>query len=81
MSYAKPRSCNAEVRAGATDGKYKKVIADRGGVVEHTFVADRLDLIDGYYGIHEAPSMVLPDGRVCSNPYAASTPKADPAYF
>lgn len=81
MATARPRSCNRELDAGATDGKYKKVIADRGGVVEHDFVADRMDLTDGFYGIHEAPSMIRPDGRHCSNPYGVSTPAPAPEYF
>lgn len=79
--YAKPRSCNNELSAGMTDGKYKKVIADRGGEVEHTFVENRRHLIDGYYGVHESPSMMRPDGRQCTNPYAVPMPEADPAYF
>jgi len=82
MAYPRPtRSCLSELDAGATDGKYRKVIADRGGVVEHTFLANRLDLTGAFYGIHEAPSMVRPDGRHCANPYAVSTPAPDPEYY
>ena len=81
MAYPRTRSVSRELHAGMTDGKYRKVIADRGGEVEHTFLANREALTDAFYGIHEAPSMVLPDGRVCSNPYAVSTPTPDPEYF
>jgi hypothetical protein len=82
MAYARPRSANRELEAGATDGKYRKVIADRGGDVEHTFVANREDLVNGFYGIHEAPVMEVPGcTRSCSNPYAVSTPIPSPGYF
>ena len=53
MAYPRPtRSCLSELDAGATDGKYRKVIADRGGVVEHTFLAEPAG----------------PDGRVLRHP-------------
>lgn len=81
MSYPKTRSCLRELDAGATDGKYRKVIADRGGDVERSFVANRMDLVGGFYGIHEAPVMTRPDGHRCTNPYAVSTPVPSPEYF
>lgn len=82
MAYPSTRSALRELDAGATDGKYRKVIADRGGVVEHAFVANRTDLVGGFYGIHEAPSMEVPGSdRTCSNPYAVYTPMPDPEYF
>lgn len=82
MAYPSTRSVNRELEAGATDGRYRKVIADRGGEVEHTFMEGRLDLTNAFYGIHEAPSMQVPGcNRTCINPYAVSTPMPDPAYF
>ena len=82
MAYAQPRSVNRELEAGATDGRYRKVIADRGGNVERTFVADRMDLTGAFYGIHEAPVMQAPGcNRACTNPYAVSTPEPSPEYF
>jgi hypothetical protein len=82
MATARPRSCNRELEAGATDGKYRKVINDRGGDVEHSFVANRTDLVGGFYGIHEAPLMEMPgSSRACANPYAVHTPMPDPEYF
>lgn len=81
MAYAPRRSANSELDAGATDGKYRKVIADRGGVVESCFMQDRADLTDGWYGIHEAPSMTRPDGQRCTNPYSVPTRPASPEYF
>lgn len=82
MAYPSTRSCISELEAGATDGKYRKVVADRGGVVEHTFVANREDLTSAFYGIHEAPAMQVPGcNRPCANPYAVSTPMPSPEYF
>jgi hypothetical protein len=82
MAYARTRSVNRELEAGATDGKYRKVIADRGGDVERSFVANRTDLTGAFYGIHEAPVMEMPGcDRACTNPYAVSTPAPDPEYF
>jgi hypothetical protein len=82
MAYPQTRSANRELEAGATDGKYRKVVMDRGGDVEHSFVGNRTDLTSAFYGIHEAPVMEMPGcNRTCSNPYAVSTPMPDPEYF
>lgn len=81
MAYPRTRSCNSELDAGATDGKYRKVVNDRGGVVEHTFLPNREDLVGGFYGIHESGTMVRPDGKLCSNPYGIATPVPSPEYF
>jgi hypothetical protein len=76
MAQARPRSANAELSEGMTDGKYKKVITDRGGVVEGTTYQDRQDLADVWHGIHEAPVKVLPDGLRTSTPNFVATPPA-----
>lgn len=82
MAYPRPRSAISELEAGATDGKYRKVVADRGGDVEHTFVGNRTDLTSAFYGIHEAPVMEMPGShRSCANPYAVFTPMPSPEYF
>lgn len=82
MAYPRTRSVNRELEAGATDGKYRKVIADRGGDVERSFVGNRTDLTNAFYGIHEAASMEMPGcNRTCSNPYAVATPPPAPGYF
>jgi len=83
MAYPATRSCNRELEAGATDGKYRKVINDRGGDVERTFVANREDLVNGFYGIHETSVMQVPGrpNRPCTNPYGVVTPMPSPAYF
>lgn len=82
MAYPRTRSVNRELEAGATDGKYKKIVADRGGDVERTFLEDRAELIGAFYGITEHDSMRVPGmNRTCANPYRASVPAPDPAYF
>lgn len=47
------RSMNAEMREGLTDGSYKKVVQNRGGMVERTTYDSRNELDDVWYGIHE----------------------------
>lgn len=82
MAYPRARSVSKELDAGATDGKYRKVIADRGGEVEQTFMDNRRDLTGAFYGIHEAASMAVPGcSRSAANPYAVSTPMPEPEYF
>lgn len=81
MAYAQPRSANAELHEGMTDGVYRKVNPDRGGDVEPTTYDMRRDLVDGWYGIHEQPVKMLPDGRSCRTPYGVATPPATPEYF
>lgn len=68
MVYANSRSMNAELNEGSTDGKYKKVINNRGGSVEHTTQFDRDDLNDIYFGIHEASVKVRPDSKTVGTP-------------
>lgn len=63
MAYATPRSMNASLEQGMTDGKYKKVAANRGGFTEvERLMEDRKDLADIWYGIHEVDVKVFPDG-------------------
>lgn len=82
MAYPRARSATRELDAGATDGKYRKVIADRGGDVERAFVANRTDLSGAFYGIHETPEMEVPGcAHACFNPYEVSTPVPSPGYF
>lgn len=76
MATAIPRSANAELNEGMTDGKYKKVINDRGGLVEPTTYLVRKDLADIWYGIHEEPGKVLPDALHQKTPNFVATPPA-----
>lgn len=73
MAYPAARSLNGDLWEGMTDGKYKKLHANRGGDCERTTYRDRSALNDWWYGIHEIPVKVLPDGRQCRTPnYEAS---------
>lgn len=78
MAYAKTGSMNAAFSEGSTDRKYKKVVQDRGGVVESTTYESRADLYDGYYGIHEKNPKVAPDGLLHNTPdyYPTPTPQS-----
>ena len=76
MATAPSRSVNAELSEGMTDGKYKKVVTDRGGFAEHTTYLERQDLNDVWHGIHEEPDKVLPDARVRHTPNFMATPVA-----
>lgn len=62
-----------ELAEGATDGSYKKVIRDRGGVVEDTTFQQRQDMADVWYGIHETPVKELGDGTSAATPNYRST--------
>lgn len=53
MAYPQLRSMNAELDAGATDGRWKKVVKDRGGNVETLTHHMRDELAPDYYDIRE----------------------------
>jgi len=78
VAYAPHRSMNAELSEGMTDGKFKKVVQDRGGFVEPATYASRSELHDIWYGIHEEPNKMRPDNKIVRTPNFVSTPKADP---
>lgn len=76
MAYAPHRSMNADLSEGMTDGKYKKVVTDRGGFVEPTTYEDRKDLFPFLYGgIYEETNKVRPDAKIVSTPNTVATPK------
>ena len=81
MAYPKSRSMNSELAEGATDGKYKKVINNRGGVVESTTHDDQAGLNDAWFGIHETPVKTLPDGTHRHTLEYVETPPAPIEYF
>jgi hypothetical protein len=81
MAYPKVRSCVSEIEEGMTDGKYRKVVMDRGGIVEDATYNSRCDLTDAWYGIHESPTKMTPDNMRVRTPYCVSTPGAVPDYF
>lgn len=65
---------NAALSEGTTDGKYKKVVNDRDGVVEKGTYESRSDLHDQWFGIHEQPVKVAPDGLLHATPNYVNNP-------
>ena len=74
MGYPPSRSMNQELSEGSTDGKYKKIVRDRGGVVEPGTYESRADLDDMWYGFHEKQVKVAPDGLLHATPDFVSNP-------
>lgn len=71
------RIMTAELVEGATDGKYKKVVNDRGGQVEASTYLSRAQLDDLWFGIHEDQPKEVPGGagsRPSPNYVATRTP-------
>lgn len=66
-----------ELSEGMTDGKYKKVINARGGLVDAATQENRVDLDDRYYGIHEKQVKVTPDGLLHATPDFVRTAVVD----
>lgn len=79
MAYPTTRSMNADLVEGMTDGKFKKVVQNR-GQAERTTYQDRKALSDVYYGIHEVPVKTLPDGRTVRTPGFIPTPAVQGFY-
>lgn len=76
MAHNQSRSLNGDLAEGMSDGKYKKVVMDRGGAIDAATYADRAALNDVYYGIHELRTKILPDGTVHVTPDFVATPIA-----
>lgn len=74
MGYPARRSMNDALSEGSTDGKYKKVVTDRGGVVGEETYENRADLNDQWFGIHEKPVKVAPDGLLHATPNYVRNP-------
>lgn len=68
------RNKNAELAEGMSDGLYRKVVTDRGGVVDPATYQARRDLSDIYFGIHETRVKTLPDGTIHATPGYVVTP-------
>jgi hypothetical protein len=75
MALPVTRSVVRELDEGLTDGRYKKVVTDRGGLVEDGFWENRKHLSVKMYGIVEAPTKVLPgaNGMEVTTPYTVPT--------
>lgn len=69
MAYPVSRSCNADLRAGATDGTYKRYAPNRGGVVEPTSAPARRLNDAVWHGFNESAVKVMPDGAQVHPPY------------
>lgn len=80
MAYPPSRSMNSDLYEGMTDGKYKKIITNRGGVVDPLTYESREALNDIWFGIHETPDKVLPDGTRCTTTDYVGNRKSDPNY-
>lgn len=78
MAYAQPRSCNASLHEGMTDGGWKKYAANRGGFTEPTSANVRKDMSGVWHGFHEKQPKVLPDGRVYPTPNYVDVTPMDP---
>jgi hypothetical protein len=59
---------NADLNEGATDGKYTKVIRDRGGAVDPATALARKHLHPSFYGMTEVQPKVRGDGKIVSTP-------------
>lgn len=68
MSYPPTRGMNNALSEGSTDGKYKKITANRDGVVDPTTAENKADLSDSWYGVHEKRVKVTPDGLLHATP-------------
>lgn len=57
------RSLNGDLHEGMTDGRYRKVVPNRGGEVEETFKANRTGLNPDIYDhiLVEQSAKTLPD--------------------
>ena len=71
--YAQARSMNAELSEGSTDGKYKKIVTNRGGVIDPATWENREDL-NVEYGLHETNPKVAPDGLLHNTPDYVRSP-------
>jgi hypothetical protein len=73
---------NAELSEGMTDGKYKKIITERGGpgVTDSLTARARVDLNDVWYGRHEDEVKIRPDGKPVHTPNYVPTPPAQAGF-
>lgn len=75
MAENSSRSMNADLAEGMSDGAYKKVRPNTGGVIEPTTAENRRMLSDVWYGVHEAREKPLGDGTTHTTPdYVGTAP-------
>ena len=78
MALPVTRSCTRELDEGITDGTFKKVVQNRGGLVEQGAWHSRKQLSTKLYGIVEAPRKVLADSglkTLLPTPWPPRTPR------
>ena len=68
MAYPQSRGMNDALSEGSTDGKYKKIVANRDGVIDSATAENRADLDDNWFGVHEKQVKVAPDGLLHATP-------------
>lgn len=68
MGYPPSRSMNNALSEGSTDGKYKKIVANRDGVVDPATYENRADLDNNWFGLTEKKVKVTPDGLLHATP-------------
>lgn len=60
MAHPRLRSMNADLHRGATEGSYKTVAPNRGGVVESSYMEMRRFADDVWHGFHEVNPKYVP---------------------
>lgn len=68
MGYPVSRGMNDALSEGSTDGKYKKIVANRDGVVDPATYENRVDLNNNWFGLTEKKVKVTPDGLLHATP-------------
>lgn len=74
MAFPPSRGMNNALSEGSTDGKYKKIVANRDGAVDPATYENRADLSDQWFGIHEKQVKVTPDGLLHATPNYTGNP-------
>lgn len=74
MAVNNSRRMNADLAEGMSDASYKKVVQDRGGVINAETYEARRDLDDAHFGIHEKQVKTLGDGTQHPSPDYVLTP-------
>jgi hypothetical protein len=66
---------NNSLSEGSTDGKYKKIVANRDGEIDPATYENRADLSHQWYGLVEKKIKVTPDGLLHATPrYVPNAP-------
>jgi hypothetical protein len=75
MAKNESRDLLLELRDGASDGSYRKIVRDRGGDVENTTWEERQDMAAVWFGFSEIESKNVGDGsRGITPDYQATKP-------